>query len=275
MLRVVADTVVGAGAEVVRPEGLAGLGIERRGVRGVIHGDAGTRHSVPVVRRRSSAADVSKVIHQDFSLADRAGAAADISHPEDKEREHNQLPRGMQDHVSHHRLRKNSLITGVRLPPQELVSRIFGGERQGSKGVHDQVDPEHLDSIQRALRQDGSANAGQRAGGDVDRQLELQELADVVVNAAAPLDGCDDGNKIVVHDDYVRSILSHVGPLNTHGKTNIGLLESGSVVGSVSSHGNGLFDPNSGSLDTRDQHVLVERRGASKHPQGRPDLIKL
>ena len=64
--------------------------------------------------------------------------------------------------------------------------------------------PTELDGGQRkrvALHDGG--NEGQGQGHHVDGQLELQELADVLVHAAPPQDGLDNGVKVVVQDDDV------------------------------------------------------------------------
>ena len=50
----------------------------------------------------------------------------------------------------------------------------------------------------------------------------------------------DDGHEVVIHDDDVRSILGHVGALDAHRETHVGLLERGGVVGAVARHGDRL-----------------------------------
>lgn len=45
---------------------------------------------------------------------------------------------------------------------------------------------------------------------DVDRQLELEEFRDAVVDVTSPHDGLDDAGEVIVGQDDVRSFLSNV-----------------------------------------------------------------
>lgn len=52
----------------------------------------------------------------------------------------------------------------------------------------------------------------------VDGELELQELADVVVHAPAPHDGPDDGGELVVEDDDVGRVLCNLASSGESGE---------------------------------------------------------
>mmetsp|Transcript_17841 Transcript_17841/g.35936 ORF Transcript_17841/g.35936 Transcript_17841/m.35936 type:complete len:454 (+) Transcript_17841:987-2348(+) len=275
VLRVASATLVGLGAEVVGAEGLAG-GVHGEGVRGVERWRTHALHPVHVVCARAAALDGAVVVDVHAPSALVAVALADVAEAKDERRQHQQLPGGVEDHVAHHRLRQHSLVAGVWLACEEGGGGVLGGEGERRERVHDQIDPEHLYCVEGALREDGGADARQRARRDVHRQLELKELADVVVDAAAPLDGGDDGDEVVVHDDHVRRVLRNVSPLDAHGEADVGLLERRRVVGPVARHCDGLGDARGGGgLDARDEHVLVERRRPRKHTQRRPHLVEL
>mmetsp|Transcript_11061 Transcript_11061/g.26845 ORF Transcript_11061/g.26845 Transcript_11061/m.26845 type:complete len:477 (-) Transcript_11061:1301-2731(-) len=186
----------------------------------------------------------------------------------------------MEDHVAHHHLREEGRRARVGVPVEELLLEpgdavgVLGRQRERREGVHDQVHPQHLDRVERRLGEDRGAHARQRARRDVHRQLELQELADVVIDAAPPLDSAHDGHEVVVHDDDIGRVLGHVRPLDAHREPHVRLLERRGVVGPVARDGDRLRHPRDHRrLDARDEEVLVQRRGARKNPELGPDAV--
>jgi len=69
---------------------------------------------------------------------------------------------------------------------EELVGSGVGSKCQSSESIHDDVDPEKLNS-----RQDGSSWTEETAG-NIGGNLELQEFAHGVVDAATPNNSLDD-----------------------------------------------------------------------------------
>mmetsp|Transcript_122122 Transcript_122122/g.182408 ORF Transcript_122122/g.182408 Transcript_122122/m.182408 type:complete len:718 (+) Transcript_122122:85-2238(+) len=250
------------------------LGAEVRGT--LRHRGTRTLHAVHVERARTPALDAPVVVHVHLAGAHVAVPLAHVAEAEDQCRKHQQLPRAVEHHVADHRLREHRLVTRVRLAREEGSRRVLRRQREGGEGVHDEVDPEHLYCVERGLGEDGSSHTGQRARRDVHRQLELEELADVVVHTAAPLDSGDNGHEVVVHDDDVRGILRNVSPLDAHRKADVGLFERRRVVGTVAGNSNSLRHARRHrGLDAADEDVLVEGRGARQHAQVRPHQVKL
>lgn len=66
---------------------------------------------------------------------------------------------------------------------------------------------------------DAGTRESHNHGHHIDRQLELQELGDAVVDIAAPHDGLDDAGEVVVRQDDVRGFLCHVSPRDALGDT--------------------------------------------------------
>ena len=62
--------------------------------------------------------------------------------------------------------------------------------------------------------------------GDVGRQDVGEELADVVEDRAALLDGRDDAREVVVDQHHVGGLAGHVGAGHAHGDADIGLLQA-------------------------------------------------
>ena len=58
---------------------------------------------------------------------------------------------------------------------------------------------------------DASADEGDGDGNSVDRQLELQELCDAVVDVATPHHRLDDTRKVVVRQYDIGRLFGHVG----------------------------------------------------------------
>ena len=65
------------------------------------------------------------------------------------------------------------------------------------------------------------------------------ELFHVVVDSTTFLDGGHDGGEVVVGQDHLGGGFSD-GSTGTHGDTNFGLLQGGSVVDTITSHGRNL-----------------------------------
>lgn len=66
---------------------------------------------------------------------------------------------------------------------------------QGSKSVHDEVDPQHLCHGEGRLLAEERADGDNQAGAHVDRKLEQDETLNVAVQGASPQDGLVDTGK--------------------------------------------------------------------------------
>ena len=96
--------------------------------------------------------------------------------------------------------------------------RRFGAQAQRRHHVGADVDGEDLQHGER--RGDQAAGEQIEGGGHRLRGIGIediaQELADVVVDGAALLDGLDDGGKVVIAEDHIRRLLGHIGAGNAH-----------------------------------------------------------
>lgn len=103
-------------------------------------------------------------------------------------------------------------VLGFSADSRALVVWIvgFSTNSDGSKNVHDQVGPEHLDDIQRSETEGHTSQNGDEAEYDIDGQLELDELAHVFEDRSSPFDRLVDGNKIVVKNDKVGVVLGNI-----------------------------------------------------------------
>jgi hypothetical protein len=150
-------------------------------------------------------------------------------------------------------LRDDVVVPVVGRSQEQSFVRGLGGERERSEGVHDHVDPEHLDGGQDGVLRVERGDEDDNDCDHVDGELELEELPHGVVDVPAPLDGLDDGSKVIVEQDDIGGLSGDLGPGVAHREADVGPLERGRVVGPVAGHGDHLP-----VLDQADHHrVLV------------------
>lgn len=94
--------------------------------------------------------------------------------------------------VFHHLPRDNVVVSVLRRPFEKFWLGHFSGQSESSKGVHDQVDPEELDSVKWSLSSRQGCDENSQQGVDVDSELELEEALDIVENIPSPGAGLHD-----------------------------------------------------------------------------------
>ncbi len=141
---------------------------------------------------------------------------------------------GLSDDALFHQLRDYVIVAGVGFAEQQLLVRILSRKGERGERIHNQINPKHLNRFQDFLLQQCGPNKRAGDGHDVDCELELKKLSNGVVNVASPKHCLDDRVKIVVDEDYCCGLARHLGPCDPHRESHVGLLQSGSVVGSVS-----------------------------------------
>eukprot|EP00960_Hanusia_phi_P077474 768698-Hanusia_phi.AAC.5 len=240
--------------------------------------DRGVDRRKPLVvkRWRSSAAHVEEKVQVGSSraLIHVRSHLTDVADSKDEREQNQQLPDCMSEHVLDHDLGEDGSCAMIGIAVEELVLEpwrlvgILSSEGERSEGVHDEVDPQQLDDCDRALRQNCRSHRREDAGDDVDGELELEELADVVIDAAAPLHRRHDGLEVVVEDHNVCCLLRHLRPVDEHREPDVRLLQRRRVVGPIPRHCDDLprllvavarVDDKSAALDARDQDELVCR----------------
>lgn len=152
---------------------------------------------------------------------------------EDEDADDNDLEDGLPDDVFHHVSGNDVVVAAVRLAFQKLVSRSLGSESKGGKGVHDEVDPQHLDRGEDLLADETGPDEGNDHGYYVDGELELDELADGVEDVATPEDGLDDGVEVVIDEDDGCCFSGYFSAGDAHGKPDIGFLQCRGIIGPI------------------------------------------
>ena len=102
-------------------------------------------------------------------------------------------------------------------------------------------------------------------------QLKLKEFLNRLVDVSAPFDSLDNRSKIIVHDENISSRLGNLSPSNSHGKSNISLLQSRCVISTIASHSNNIPS----LLKTNNKSIFILWPSSGQDNQVSLDLIKL
>ena len=134
-------------------------------------------------------------------------------------------------------------------------------KRYGGRAVHDDRDPQDLQCGER-LRQarERREEYGQDRA-DRRRELEADELQDVVVQRAALSHRADDGGEVVVGQHHGGGLLGHRRAADAHRHADVGLLQRRRIVDAVPGH---RHDVPLGLQRAHDLH-LVRGRHAGEH----------
>lgn len=127
-----------------------------------------------------------------------------------------------------------------------------------------------MDSVQRRLLHDARTGEGDGKGDEVDRQLELEETLDVIVNVTSPLGSLDDGNEVIVLDEDISGFLAGFSTGNTHSESDISSSECGSIVGTISSDSDGVTQVSESS----DHQVLVFGTASGHYDESFSELLE-
>ena len=162
----------------------------------------------------------------------------------------------------HHRRDDEGSVRTRRAVHHRRIRR-FGGERERREGVHDQIDPEHLNYGKRQFDAEEGAGDGDGQGGHVDRQLEDDETLDVGVERTPPENGVDHARKRIVQQNDCGCLLGDGGAGFSHGDADVGVIERGRVIGAVSGDG----DDGAVTFEGADELEFVLGPGAGHDPQ--------
>mmetsp|Transcript_16292 Transcript_16292/g.43674 ORF Transcript_16292/g.43674 Transcript_16292/m.43674 type:complete len:459 (+) Transcript_16292:1121-2497(+) len=135
--------------------------------------------------------------------------------------------------------------------------------REGDSGKHvgSKIDDQNENSWKREREPDQNEGNKRRDLRDVGSKRVGDRLLHVVENQPALLHTADNGSKVVVEDDHVGRLLGHIRSGNSHGHTDVPLLEGGRVVHTVAGDGHDLVE----TLAVLHDDQLLLRRGTGKH----------
>ena len=133
--------------------------------------------------------------------------------------------------------RDNRFVLGARVL---FHNTVFGRvETEGNSGepISHKVHPQQLDREENLGK---SPHGGDKDSNDfpnVGTDKVTDKLLGVIVDAAALLNGRDNGREVIISEDHLGRALGHRGT-GTHSQPNVSRLQSGGIVHTVSGHGN-------------------------------------
>ena len=137
--------------------------------------------------------------------------------------------------VEAHAAGKDAFVGGTRFAFHNIGFAFFHAQCQCWECVGNKVNPQKVNR-----QQDGKAHHGRYENtdnlGKVGRKQELNGFTDVVVNAAAFFNCCNDGCKVIVGKYHIGNVFGNVGTGNAHAYTDIGVFNGRSVVYAVAGH---------------------------------------
>lgn len=160
----------------------------------------------------------------------------------------------MSEDVSPHDLIDDGVRFWIWLSLEDVVHWGLSGQSESTKGIHNKIDPKHLDGVQWGVTKDCRAEEDDGHSSEIDGKLELQEFSDTVVDVTAVLEGHNNRSEVIIKKDNIRGTLGDVSTCDTHGETDIGLLQGGGVVGTITSDGDDTIT----GLNTSNQDTLVQ-----------------
>lgn len=96
---------------------------------------------------------------------------------EQQNKKDNNLVDSLSKDVSPHNGVHNLILTSFGRAVEKCLAWRLSSESKSSKRIHDQVDPKHLDRVKWRVRKDHRAGENNKHCNDVNRDLELEELA--------------------------------------------------------------------------------------------------
>ena len=131
------------------------------------------------------------------------------------------------------------------------------GDGRNHVGAEIDAQDEHRGERQRQLG--GDVAEERRNLRNVGRERVSDRLLEVIEDETTFFNTVDDGGKVVIHENHVGGFLGNILTGDTHGDTNVTLLEGRSVVDTVTGDG----DDFTTTLAVFDNQKLVSRRHAS------------
>ena len=165
------------------------------------------------------------------------------------------------DHaVQAHIAGKDAVLGVARLALHDVALGILHAQRERGEAVGNQVHPQQLHRLEDG-KADERGDEHREHLGKVGRKQELDDLADVVVDAATLFASTDDGGEVVVGEHHVGDVLGNVGTGDAHANADVGALDGRGIVDAVARHGHDLV----ARLPGLDDAGLVLRLDAGVH----------
>lgn len=151
---------------------------------------------------------------------------------EKNQKNNNRLENGLAENVLDHLSRDNVFLFSVWWSLKQLWLWCLSGKGERSEGVHDQVNPQELDSCEWTLLEGKGSNEAGEKSDDIYRKLELQESSDIVIYISTPTASLYDRSKVIILDNDIGGSMSDLCS-GSHCKSDIGLSKGWSIISTI------------------------------------------
>lgn len=164
--------------------------------------------------------------------------------------------------LNKHFLADNACRAGDRLVLHVFIQCRFTTKCNSSQGIHCKVNQQQLDNSEDdILAHNRPEEAGEHSG-NINRQLENQELSDALKHCSTIQNSLSDGREVVIQNSNIASFLCNFGAA-PHCKTNVRLFQCGGVINAITGHTNNKVE----FLCDTNQSALVGRKSARNNTQ--------
>lgn len=151
----------------------------------------------------------------------------------------NTLEDSLTKDVFYHLSWNDILLLSVWGSHQQFWFWSLGCKSQGSKRIHDQVNPKKLNWREWTFYKGKGANETWEESDNVDTELELKESSNVVKNISSPWACLNNACKVIILDNNIGCCMSNLSS-SCHSKTNISFSEGWSIICTISSDSNNI-----------------------------------
>ena len=135
------------------------------------------------------------------------------------------------------RLGQDALVPGPGLFPHDLISMGLQPQRNSGQRVRQQIDEQQMDCRKGHRQpQQGGVQYRQNSGGIAGEQ-ELNGPLDVGIHVPAVFYRFHNGGEVVIRQHHTGGVLGNLRSRNAHGHADIRLLQSRSIIDTVTGHG--------------------------------------
>merc|ERR1740117_1496512 len=172
---------------------------------------------------------------------------------EDNNGDYDRLVDGVSENVSPHDFSNNGSVLVIWLSLKNGVIWWLSSQSKSGEGIHDQVNPEHLNGSQWGFSKDGRSSEDNEHSNNVDGKLELKELSNVIIDVSSEFKSNNNGGEVIIQKNDITGTFGDISTSNSHSKSNIGLGQSWGIIGTITSYGDNTFL----FLNTSNENKLV------------------
>lgn len=104
----------------------------------------------------------------------------------------------MAQDVSPHNWSDNLFIFILWLSIEDIISRWLGGKSKGTKSIHNQINPKHLNGIKWRISHNNWSEENDEHSTNVNSKLELQEFSNIIKYTSSVFKSNDNRGEVII-----------------------------------------------------------------------------